>query len=91
MRKFTSTQGELGENPLLGVIIIENIKLDPNCRDEITKTLRGLKEIYREKPLLKKIEMVLHKLIPEGISWDEGRQGMWSTSVIIFFSLKKRN
>ncbi|NRA12742.1 MAG: ISNCY family transposase [Crocinitomicaceae bacterium] len=76
MRKFTSTQGELGENPLLGVIIIENIKLDPNCRDEITKTLRGLKEIYREKPLLKKIETVLHKLIPEGISWDEGRQGM---------------
>ena len=76
MRKFTSTQGELGENSFLGVAFIEDVKLDPNCRDEITKTLRGLQEIYRAKPLLKKIQQVLKKLIPEEVSWEGGRQGM---------------
>lgn len=76
MRRFTSTQGEFGENSLLGVTFIEYVMLDPNCRDEITKTLRGLQEIYREKPLLKKIQQVLNRLIPEDVSWTDGRQGM---------------
>lgn len=76
MRKFTSTQGELGKNSLLGVTFIEHVVLDPNCRDEITKTLRGLQEIYCTKPLLKKVQLVLNKLIPENISWEGGREGM---------------
>jgi IS5 family transposase len=76
MRRFTSTQGELGENSFLGVTFIEDVTLDLNCRDEITKTLRGLQEIYREKPLLKKIQQVLNRLIPEDVSWKDGRQGM---------------
>ena len=59
MRRFTSTQGELGENSFLGVTNIEEVRLDPNCRDEITKTLRGLQEIYRSKPLLKKYSRFL--------------------------------
>lgn len=76
MRRFTSTQGKLGENSFLGVTYIEKVRLDPNCRDEITKTLRGLQEIYRTKPLLKKIQQVLQKLIPGNVSLEEGRQGM---------------
>ena len=56
MRRFTSTQGGFGENSLLGVTFIEYVVLDSNCRDEITKTLRGLQEIYRAKPLLKRIQ-----------------------------------
>ncbi len=76
MRRFTSTQGEFGKNSFLGVTYIENVVLDPNCRDEITKTLRGLQEIYLSKPLLKKIKQVLNRLIPEGVSWKDGRQGM---------------
>ena len=76
MRTFTSTQGEFGKNSLLGVTFIERVVLDPNCRDEITKTLRGLQEIYRAKPLLKEIQLALNKLIPETISWEGGRQGM---------------
>ena len=57
MRRFTSTQGEFGENSLLGVTFIEYVMLDPNCRDEITKTLRGLQEIYQNKVLLKEIRL----------------------------------
>ena len=64
------------KNSLLGVTFIERVVLDPNCRDEITKTLRGLQEIYRAKPLLKEIQLALNKLIPEKISWKGGRQGM---------------
>ena len=76
MRRFTSTQGGFGENSLLGVTYIEDVVLDPNCRDEITKALRGLQEIYRAKPLLKKVEQVLNRLIAEDVSWTSGRQGM---------------
>ena len=76
MRNFTSTQGESGENPLLGVTPIEQVILDLYCRDEITKTLRGLQEIYRHKPLLKKVQWVLSGLMPEGTSWNDGRKGM---------------
>jgi len=76
MRNFTSTQAELGENPLLGVTPIEQVRLDTYCRDEITKTLRGLQEIYRNKVLLKEIQDVLSELVPKGTSWNDGRKGM---------------
>ena len=88
MRKFTSTQGEFGENSLLGVTPIEKVILDTYCRDEITKTLRGLQEIYRHKPLLKKIKLILYGLIPEGTSWNDGRKGMDLWVVFVLGSLR---
>ncbi|MFT5319857.1 MAG: IS5 family transposase [Chlamydiales bacterium] len=88
MRRFTSTQGELRENSLLGVTYIEHVVLDPNCRDEITKTLRGLQEIYRAKPLLQKIQQQLTRLIPEEVSWKGGRQGMDIWTIFVLGTLR---
>ena len=56
MRKFTSTQAESSKNTFLRVSSIEDVWLDPNCRDEVTRILRGLQEIYRNKALLSSIE-----------------------------------
>ena len=58
MRKFTSTQAEPCKTPFLGVTSIEDVWLDPNCRDEVTRILRGLQEIYRNKALLSRIEII---------------------------------
>lgn len=75
MRKFTSTQADSSKTPFLGVTPIEDVWLDPNCRDEVTKILRGLQEIYRNKALLSRIEIILNSLF-EDKSKDKGRQGM---------------
>lgn len=88
MRYFTSTQGEFGENPLLGVTPIEHVILDTYCRDEITKTLRGLQEIYRHKPLLQKVQQILCGLMPEGTSWNDGRKGMDLWVVFVLGTLR---
>ena len=88
MRQFTSTQGELGKNLLLGAKLIEDVWLDPNCRDEITKTLRGLQEIYRNKPLLEEIKRILNKLQPDNVSALEGRKGMDLWVIFVLVSLR---
>jgi len=88
MRQFTSTQGELGKNLLLGATLIEDVWLDPNCRDEITKTLRGLQEIYRNKPLLEEIKRILNKLQPDNVSALEGRKGMDLWVIFVLVSLR---
>ena len=75
MRKFTSTQAESGKTPFLGVSSIEDVWLDPNCRDEVTRILRGLQEIYRNKALLSRIEAILNSLF-EDKAKDKGRLGM---------------
>ena len=75
MRKFTSTQADSSKTPFLGVTPIEDVWLDPNCRDEVTKILRGMQEIYRNKALLSRIEIILNSLF-EDKSKDKGRQGM---------------
>lgn len=88
MRNFTSSQGEFGENLLLGVTLIEEVRLDPHCRDEITKTLRGLQEIYRNKALLKDLESVLNKMLPKDISLEGGRKGMDLWTIFVLASLR---
>ena len=88
MRNFTSSQGELGENLLLGVTLIEEVWLDRHCRDEITKTLRGLQEIYRNKSLLKDVKSILTKALPADISTSEGRKGMDLWTIFVLGSLR---
>ncbi len=88
MRQFTRTQGIFPKNSLLGVTLIEDVVLDLNCRDEITKTLRGLQEIYRCKPLLTKIKTVLTKLISKNTSSENGRQGMDLWVIFLLGSLR---
>ena len=73
--KVISNQAESSKTPFLGVSSIEDVWLDPNCRDEVTRILRGLQEIYRNKALLSRIEIILNSLFDDK-SKDKGRQGM---------------
>ena len=45
MRKRITYQEELDKTPRLGYTPIEEVQLDLSCRDEITKTLRGIQAL----------------------------------------------
>ena len=84
MRELLSTQLKAGKAPLIGVTPIEDIKFDPKCRDEITKILRGLQEMYICEELRLEIFDILKQMLPENISPDKGRKGMdlWTIFVL---------
>ena len=76
MRELLSTQLKAGKTPLIGVTPIEDIQFDPKCRDEITKILRGLQEMYLYEELRLEIFDILKQMLPKNISPDKGRKGM---------------
>ena len=84
MRKFISYYSSAGETPRFGVTPIEHIRFDLHSRDEITKILRGLQEVYLDEELRSRIAEVLTQMIPAGVSRDKGREGMslWSIFVL---------
>ena len=61
MRNFISHQPEFGKNQLFGVTPIGDIKLDPRCRDEVTKSLRGAQAIYMNDKTRQAVQQVLEK------------------------------
>ena len=67
MRELLSTQLKAGKAPLIGVTPIEEIKFDPKCRDEITKILRGLQEMYICEELSLEIFDILKQMLPENM------------------------
>ena len=46
MRQLINNQPETGSTIPFGVTPIREMKFDPKCRDETTKLLRGIQEIY---------------------------------------------
>lgn len=78
MRKVINSQIQLGE------VDIANIEFDLQSRDEIPKLLIGLQHIYSNKKLFNRVSQILQKLIPEGISTDNGCPGMdfWKILVL---------
>jgi len=69
---------------LIGEISIADIRIDLKSRDEIPKTLIGLQEIYRNRPVRIKVFKALEDLIPENVNPDKGRRGMnlWTILVL---------
>ena len=69
---------------LIGEISIADIRIDLKSRDEIPKALIGLQEIYRNRPVRKKVFEALEDLIPDNVNPDKGRRGMnlWTILVL---------
>ncbi len=86
MRKFISNQPSSGETPRFGITPIEHIQFDHHSRDEITKILRALQEVYLDKELRSRIAEVLTQMIPEGVSHKKGREGMSLWSIFVALS-----
>lgn len=84
MRKLIENQFEDQVTPSFGVFPIEQVKFDVRCRDEITKTLRGLQAIYMNKECRQKLFAILETMIPEETSKKTGRKGMalWTIFVL---------
>ena len=70
MRDFNNKQMELGE------IDPSKIDLDLTSRDDIPQILLGLKTIYSDEVLRKKITTILNSLINDDIDKKNGRPGM---------------
>lgn len=84
MRKLITGQLQPGKTQFLGTTSIEDIRFDPRCRDEITKTLRGLQELYLHTASRTAIFTILEKMLPAEVSRDKGREGMslWAIFVL---------
>jgi len=83
MRKSIKVQLEIGD------IAIEDIEINPICRDEITQILLGLQKLYKDIETRKEIFQILEKLNPQNINTDIGRPGMylWNIFTIAIFKL----
>jgi len=84
MREYISNQPETGKHLEFGCVPIEAIYLDPRCRDEITKLLRGLQEVYVNEQVRHQIfDCLSNMLLPE-VSLDKGRKGfsLWAIFVL---------
>ena len=88
MRKLIDNQFEDQVTPSFGVLPIEQVKFDIRCRDEITKTLRGLQAIYMDKGCREKIFVILEKMIPEETSKKTGRKGMTLWTIFVLGMLR---
>lgn len=88
MRKLINNQFETGVTPSLGVIQIPDINFDPKCRDETTKTLRGLQELYCDEKSRESIFTVLKTMPPESTSQDKGRTGMALWTIFVLGTLR---
>ena len=78
---------KIDESPTLGVIPIEDIKLDVNSRDDIPRILRSLQEIWQQPDLRDRILQVIQDQVGDGVRQDTGRPGMgcWRIFVLLLF------
>jgi len=77
MRKVISEQMKIGQ------VSIEDIKIDLRSRDEIPKTLAGLKELFCNVELREKIFLLLEEVIPTQINKKTGRPGMELWNILV--------
>ena len=87
--KGSVTHGEkmrevISEQLKIGQVAIEDIKINMRSRDEIPKTLAGLKEIYCNDDLRTKVFSLLEEMIPSTTNKTTGRPGMgfWKIMVL---------
>jgi len=82
MRDFNNKQMELGE------IDPSNLVLDFTSRDDIPQILLGLKTIYSDEVLRKKIITILDGLINDDVDKKNGRPGMHLWTVFVLGTLR---
>ena len=68
MRKLITYQEELDKTPRLGYTPIEEVQLDQSCRDEITKTLRGIQALYSHQDTRDELFRILQTMMTVGSS-----------------------
>ena len=63
---------------------VDNVKLNLNCRDEMIPILRGLQQIYSNRPLQKKILKLVAEDVNRETREDCGREGLdyWQILVL---------
>ncbi|MCK5538012.1 MAG: ISNCY family transposase [Bacteroidales bacterium] len=88
MRKLIENKFNVGETPSLGIPLIENISFDIRSRDEVTKTLLGLQEIYKNEHIRKPVFSILEEMISESISKNKGRKGMSLWTIFVLGTLR---
>ena len=70
MRKIKALQLQLGE------IAIENVRFDPNSRDDILALLSGLRYIHTNPKRQKELFCILETHLLPGVNLKVGRPGM---------------
>lgn len=88
MRALINNQPETGGTIPFGVVPITQIQLDANCRDEITKTCRGLQELYSDPQARAAIFEVLLTMQPEDTTMKKGRKGMDLWTIFVLGTLR---
>lgn len=83
MRQVRSTQVSLGEIPLA------DIELDPGSRHPITRTLRGLQELYANSGFMVALTVLLEQMTLPGVSKRLGRPGMDLSRAFMLAVLKQ--
>ncbi|MDP8221358.1 MAG: ISNCY family transposase [Candidatus Stygibacter frigidus] len=85
MRKLIKVELEIGDIP------IEDIVIDPQCRDEIPQILLGLQALFKDEETRDNIFQILDKLNPEGINTNFGRPGMYLWTIFVLATFKLIN
>ncbi|MEA1972768.1 MAG: ISNCY family transposase [Candidatus Cloacimonadota bacterium] len=75
----------------IGDIAIENIEINPQCRDEIPQILLGLQALYKDEVTREKIFQILQKLKPKDVNTDIGRPGMYLWNIFVIATFKLTN
>ena len=83
MRKLTSIESQTK----FGQVDIAEIDLNPRCRDDITKMLRGLQHIYTTPELRERVFQVLEKEVPVADT-ENGRPGMELWRILVLGLLR---
>ena len=67
---------------------VENVKLNLNCRDEIIPILRGLQQIYSNRPLQKKILKLVAEDVNRETREDCGREGLDYWQILVLAAVR---
>ena len=73
----------------LGELQIEQIKFDPESRDDIPCVLRGIQYLYVNKALREELFALLERLFQSGISWSVGRPGLNAWRIVLLAVFKQ--
>jgi hypothetical protein len=82
MRKVIDMQMKIGE------LAIQNIEFDPRSRDEIPELLMGLKNIYCNREVRKRVFDVLMDIVPDDVDINNGRSGMDLWKILVLGTLR---
>ena len=82
MRTVLPQQLQLGQSDIAA------IEFDERSRDDIPQILQGLQYIYMTPDLCKPVFSILEGLVPEGISSERGRPGMYLWKAFVLSTLR---